>query len=131
VVQHGNDALESADSNWAIVTPKPAIPPGAPQGLVSVFVPALAESPAHVELSWAINSETDIAGYNVYRSEQEGGPGVRLNRELLLTPAFRDMNAVPGRHYLYTVTAVDRSGNESPATAPVAGGVPDEHGPSQ
>ena len=131
VVQHGNDALESAESNWATVTPKPAIPPEAPQGLVSVFVPALGESPAHVELSWAINPETDIAGYNVYRSEREGAPGVRLNQELLITPAFRDMNSVPGRHYLYTVTAVDRSGNESPASAPVAGGVPDERGPSQ
>lgn len=130
VVQHGNDALESADSNWATVAPKPAIPPGAPQGLVAVFVPGLVESPAHVELSWAINPETDIAGYNVYRSEQEGAPGVRLNQELLIPPAFRDMNAVSGRRYLYTVTAVDRSGNESPASAPVAGGVPGEHGPS-
>jgi len=131
VVPHGNDALESSDSNWATVTPKPAIPPGAPQGLVTVIVPALGDSPAHVELSWAINPETDIAGYNVYRSEQEGIPGLRLNQELLLTPAFRDMNAVSGRRYSYTVTAVDRSGNESPASVAVEGGVPDEHGPSQ
>lgn len=131
VVQHGNDALESEDSNWATVTPKPALPPGAPQGLVSVFVPAIAESPGHVELSWAINPENDIAGYNVYRSEQEGVSGPRLNQELLLTPAFRDMNAVPGRRYLYTVTAMDRTGNESPASTAVEGGVPDEHGPSQ
>jgi fibronectin type 3 domain-containing protein len=84
-----------------------------------------------VELSWAINPETDIAGYNVYRSEQEGIPGLRLNQELLLTPAFRDMNAMSGRRYSYTVTAVDRSGNESPASVAVEGGVPDEHGPSQ
>lgn len=87
-------------------------------------VPAESETPAHLELSWAINSETDIAGYNVYRSEQEGTPGTRLNTEVLLTPAFRDMNAVPGRLYFYSVTAVDRTGNESAASAAVSGSVP-------
>ena len=52
--------------------------------------------------------------------------GTRLNPELLLTPAFRDMNAVPGHRYFYTVTAVDRSGNESPASAAASGDVPAE-----
>ncbi len=36
------------------------------------------------------------------------------------------MNAVPSRRYLYTVTAVDRSGNESAASAAVSGTVPAE-----
>jgi fibronectin type 3 domain-containing protein len=91
-----------------------------------VFVPATGNVPAHLELSWAINSETDIAGYNVYRTEQVDFPGTRVNAELLLTPAFRDMNAVPGRRYSYSVTAVDRSGNESPASAAVVAGIPSE-----
>jgi hypothetical protein len=119
--------IESGDSNLASVTPKDTFPPAAPQGLVVVFVPLVGEAPAHIELSWAINSETDIAGYNVYRSEQDGALGTRLNPELLLTPVFRDMNAVSGRRYLYTVTAVDRYGNESPAGAAAAGGVPVEN----
>jgi hypothetical protein len=127
VAQYANGVIESGDSNLARVTPNDMFPPAAPQGLVVVFVPSVGEAPAHIDLSWAINSETDIAGYNVYRSEQEGAPGTRLNSELLLTPAFRDMNAVPGRRYLYTVTAVDRSGNESPASAAAPGGVPVEN----
>jgi hypothetical protein len=126
VAKYPDVALESADSNRVTVTPKDIFPPVAPQGLVVVYVPAVGGTPAHMELSWAINPETDIAGYNVYRSEQEGVPGRRLNPELLLTPAFRDMNAVPGRRYLYTVTAVDRAGNESPASAAASGGVPVE-----
>lgn len=127
VARYSSGAIESGDSNLAKVTPIDIFPPAAPQGLVVVFVPPVGEAPAHLELSWAINSETDIAGYNVYRSEQDGAPGTRLNPELLLTPAFRDMNAVPGRRYLYTVTAVDRSGNESPAGAAAPGGVPVEN----
>jgi fibronectin type 3 domain-containing protein len=86
--------------------------------------------PAHLEISWAISPETDIAGYNVYRSEQDGVPGTRLNSDLLLTPAFRDMNAGPGRHYVYTATAVDRAGNESQASAPASGSVPVEGQPA-
>ena len=130
VTQNPSGVIESADSNLATVTPHDVFPPAAPQGLVVVFVPSVGEAPAHIELSWAINSETDIAGYNVYRSEQEGAPGTRLNPDLLLTPAFRDMNAVSGRRYLYRVTAVDRSGNESPASAAAPGGVPAENQPA-
>ena len=130
VVRYPNGVIESGDSNLARMTPSDVFPPTAPQGLVVVFVPPVGGAPAHIELSWAINSETDIAGYNVYRSEQEGAPGTSLNPELLLTPVFRDMNAVPGRRYLYTVTAVDRSGNESPASAAAPGGVPAENQPA-
>jgi hypothetical protein len=127
---HGNVNLESDDSNVVTVTPKDVFPPSAPQGLVIVFVPAQTDSSASLDLSWAISPETDVAGYNVYRSEQVGIPGQRLNAEPLITPAFRDMNAVPGHRYFYTVTAVDRSGNESPASAVVSSGVPAESSPA-
>jgi hypothetical protein len=129
VVHYSGVTLESAESDLLIVSPKDIFPPAAPQGLVAVYVPAAGGVPAHLELSWSINLETDIAGYNVYRSEEPGSPGTRVNADLLLTPAFRDMNAVPGRRYSYSVTAVDRSGNESPAGASVVAGVPSE-GPS-
>lgn len=123
--------LESADSNSVIVMPKDIFPPTAPEGLLVVLVSAQTDAPASLDLSWAISPETDIAGYNLYRSNQVGIPGQRLNAEPLLTPAFRDMNAVPGQRYFYTVTAVDRSGNESPASTPVSGGVPAENSPAQ
>ena len=124
--QYPAATLESADSNLAIVTPRDIFPPAAPQGLVAVLVTAQGNVPAHIELSWAISPETDLAGYNVYRADQAGAPATRLNTELLLTPAFRDMNVQPGRVYFYTVTALDSSGNESPASAVVSGGEPAE-----
>lgn len=126
----GVEALESADSNLVLVTPRDVFPPAAPQGLVIAMLPQQAETAAHLELSWAVSPETDIAGYNVYRSEQAGTAGARLNTDLLLTPAFRDMNVQPGHRYFYTVTAVDRSGNESPLSEAVSGGAPAESQPN-
>jgi hypothetical protein len=126
IAQYPGETLESADSRWISVTVRDTNPPTAPQGIVIVFVPAAGESPSYLELSWAINPETNVVGYNVYRSEQESATGTRLNPELLLTPAFQDMNAAPGRRYFYTATAVDRSGNESAPSAATSGGVPAE-----
>jgi hypothetical protein len=124
VVRYPGVELESLDSNFATITPKDIFPPPAPQNLVVAFVPAVDGTPPYLDLSWSSSTATDVAGYNVYRSEEPSRTGARLNSELLLTPAFRDMNAVLGRVYSYTVTAVDRSGNESPASAPVSGSIP-------
>ena len=102
------------------------LPPAAPENLVAVSVPAQPGEPAHIELSWQISPEPDVAGYNLYRSGQDGVPGTRQNMELLLTPAFRDMNVVSGGRYSYSVTALDRSGNESSTGTAVSGEVPAE-----
>ena len=124
--QYSAEGLESADSNLVVITPRDTFPPAAPQGLIAVLVPAQGNAPAHIELSWAISPETDLAGYNIYRTEQAGVQPTQLNTELLLTPAFRDMNVQPGRVYFYTVTAVDSSGNESTSSAVASGSVPVE-----
>jgi hypothetical protein len=124
IVQYEDVQVESADSNPVTVTPQNTFPPEAPQGLLVVFVPAQNGAPAYFDLSWSISPDNDIAGYNIYRTEQEGAPGNKLNPQLLLTPAFRDMNVVRGHHYFYTVTAVDRAGNQSPASAAASGEMP-------
>lgn len=126
VVEYSSEEVESSDSNPASITVRDIVPPVAPRGLEVVFVPAEGDTPAHLELSWAINPETDIAGYNVYRTEAQGELGTRVNPELLPTPAFRDMSTLAGHAYFYTVTAVDRSGNESPRSTAVSGEVPAE-----
>lgn len=120
VVTADSTTVESGDSVPVVVTPRDVFPPAAPQELVAVFVPAVAGSPAHVELSWSISPETDLAGYRVYRSEQDEGRGELLTRELLLAPAFRDMSVSLEHRYVYRVTAVDRAGNESETSAQAA-----------
>lgn len=128
--QYAAEALESTDSNLVVLTPRDTFPPAAPQGLIAVLVPAQGNVLPHIELSWGISPETDLAGYNVYRTEQAGVQPTRLNAELLLTPAFRDMNVQHGRVYFYTVTAVDSSGNESSSSAAVSGDVPADSHPT-
>jgi hypothetical protein len=112
--------LESSDSPMAIVTPKDTFPPAAPQGIVAVIQLGATVGSVAVELSWSINVESDLAGYRVYRSEQEGVRGVLLAPELLPSPAYRDNSVQVGQHYWYTATAVDRAGNESPPSLAVA-----------
>jgi hypothetical protein len=117
VAQYSAAAVESADSEAVQITPRDIFPPAVPRDLAAVFVPAAGENPANVELSWAISTETDLAGYHVYRKQNSAAPG-RLDSDLLLTPTFRDMSVLIGSQYSYTVTAVDRAGNESgPSTA--------------
>jgi hypothetical protein len=116
VVSAGGNLLESGDSAVAVVTPKDTFPPAAPQGLVAAVLPR-ENGTATVDLSWAIGTEPDLAGYRVYRSEQEGVRGQLLTPELLATPAYRDTGVPSGKRYWYTVAAVDRAGNESAPSA--------------
>ena len=119
--------VESSDSAPLILTPKDIFPPAAPQRLVAVPMrneQATGNGGGVIELSWDINQETDLQGYYVYRSEQPGTTGERITKSLLLTPTFRDNNAMPGKQYTYRVTAVDRSGNESQLSSPVTAAVP-------
>ena len=112
-VQFGSETVESAESAPAIVTARDIFPPATPLGLETVVVPATKGTPASVELTWTINTEPDLAGYNVYRSESVDMPGLELNKEPLSAPTFHDMSVLPGKTYYYRVGAVDRSGNES------------------
>jgi hypothetical protein len=113
-------ALESNDSTPAITTPRDIFPPAVPQGLVAAVIVGSPTNAPEVDLSWSINLETDLAGYRVYRSEQEGTPGQLVTADLLLSPAYRDNSVEPGHRYWYSVTSMDRSGNESALSAPVA-----------
>jgi hypothetical protein len=119
VLVEGN-ALESSDSTPAILSPRDTFPPAAPQNLVAAVLSGRTPGSVLVDLSWSINLETDLAGYRVYRSEQQDTHGVLITPDLLLAPAYRDTSVEPGHRYWYSVTAVDRAGNESDASAAVS-----------
>jgi hypothetical protein len=124
VVAYKSGSVESEDSNVLNVTPRDTFAPAMPENIAVTATPSKGSTAAHVDLSWAISSESDLLGYNVYRSDTESGPGTRVNATPLATPAYRDNSVVAGAQYFYRVTAVDRAGNESAPSAPVAVTVP-------
>ena len=120
VISENGSTLESSDSAPGIVTPKDLFAPAVPQSVVAAPIVGSTTNAPEVDLSWSINTEADLAGYRVYRSEAQSTPGQLLTQDLLLSPVYRDTSVQPGHTYWYSVTAVDRSGNESPHSAPVA-----------
>jgi hypothetical protein len=84
--------------------------------------------PAELTITWTTESELDIIGFNLLRSESEDGPFVRINEELI--PPASDPN-VGGEHsyvdgdvasgvtYYYKLESIDRQGN-STVSEPIA-----------
>ncbi|HVO63124.1 MAG TPA: hypothetical protein VMT53_19495 [Terriglobales bacterium] len=86
-------------------------PPAAPNGLQAVASGG-GQQP-FIDLTWAPNTESDLAGYYVYR-RQGAGEWAKITPEPVQTPTYRDNNVIRGTEYEYLVSAVDLRGNESP-----------------
>jgi hypothetical protein len=71
-----------------------------------------------VELSWNPGSETDLAGYQVYRSDDAAGPWVASGGRVTATSSTVTGLSNDVASY-FTVTSVDVAGNESTRAAPV------------
>ncbi len=80
--------------------------PTAPSGLITNIVTD------GVNLNWDANSESDLAGYNVYRWEWDSD-WYKINENLITTTTYTDTNVIPGESYGYGITAIDKNGNES------------------
>ena len=117
----GSAQVEGDDSPPVQVMAHDVFPPKPPTGLQAVFS-GPGQKP-FIDLVWAGNGEADLAGYNVYRHEAGSEP-VKINTELVKTPAFRDSDVVPGHQYFYSISAVDARGNESPRSEEASEAVP-------
>ena len=80
--------------------------PRLPKGLVAIA------GDNRVTLSWSESGETDLAGYNVYRSVT-GGAGYHLLASGVMINGFIDSTASNGTTYHYVITASDEAANES------------------
>jgi len=113
--------VESLDSNQLALAPVDIYPPAAPEN------PSIGPAPGRLSIFWVANSETDLAGYYVYRSTD---PNLPKDKWLKLTPTlytkttFTDQNVEAGRNYYYYVVAVDNSGNRSPPSEVAFDAVP-------
>jgi hypothetical protein len=108
----GGAQVESLNSNAVAVQPRDLFAPAPPER------PSIAPDPSFGRLAifFAANKETDIAGYNIYRSTDPNLPKqnwTKLNPELLTRTNFRDEKVESGKTYYYYIVAVDNAGNVS------------------
>ncbi len=103
--------IESAESAPACVEVKDVFPPAPPTGL------SVLAQDADVEVSWSPSPEDDLKTYRLYR--QSAGPPQRVAEIARGTTSLRDKPPA-GAVSIYTLTAVDANGNESPPSAPVS-----------
>ncbi len=79
----------------------------APNGLVS------RTGDLSVVLHWDKNTETNLAGYRVYRSLNSSGPYSLRTTSLLTDPGFCDLTVSNGQTNYYQITAVTSTSQES------------------
>jgi Domain of unknown function (DUF4082) len=91
----------------AAVTVKGAAVTGVNFTAIGAPVPA----PHSVTLDWAASTSSNIVGYNVYRGRTPGGPYAQI--AFVGGTSYVDTSVSPGQTYVYVVTAVDASNNES------------------
>jgi hypothetical protein len=114
-------SIEGEDTPTIRVFADDVFPPAVPAGLQAVFS-GVGQAP-FIDLIWSPGTENDLAGYNIYRRERDGRQ-VKLNQEPVKLPAYRDSSVQPGKEYIYTVSAVDLRGNESPHSGEASERVP-------
>jgi hypothetical protein len=114
----GNTSLESVFiDSMSILTVNggdDVFPPASPSGLAAVG------SDGTVVLDWDDNGESDLGGYEVYRSQSSGGPYTKLTASPISTSSYQDNAVTNETAYYYVVTAVDLSANESAASTEVS-----------
>jgi predicted phage tail protein len=101
--------VESLNSNSLPVAPRDTFPPTPPSGI------SLAAAPGRISIFFRVNPESDIAGYNIYRSTDPNLPKdwTKLNQALLSRTTYLDERVEPGQKYYYYLRAVDQAGNVS------------------
>lgn len=103
-------------------------PPAAPKGLEAVATAGENGAAPAIDLSWLPNTETDLAGYIVYRAEKDAAGATtnwqRVSAQPVVGPGYHDSSVQPGHIYIYAVTAVDRDGRESPRSPEASDTVP-------
>lgn len=76
-----------------------------------------------VTLSWQ-DSDSEVAGYNVYRGTTSGGPYTKVNSSVDKNNAYTDASVAGGRNYFYVVSSVDSAGAQSGYSSEVMAIVP-------
>ncbi len=98
-------ANESLRTKGTIVVPRDLVAPPAPENVKAVV------DTAGVRITWDPVGVSDLAGYNVYRSDIPTGTAVKLTSTPILETSFRDPEGKAGLYY--RVSSLDTSGHEN------------------
>ena len=96
---------------------KDVFPPDVPTGLAAVASEGENGAGPAIDLSWQPGTEADLAGYIVYRREDDGAWQRISPPQPVVGPAFHDAQVQRGHTYHYAVSAVDQGGHESARSA--------------
>ena len=71
-------------------------------------------------LAWNANSETDLAGYKIYKATSSGAYGAPVATLPKTTTSYTVTGLQTGTTYFFAITAYDNTGNESPPSGEVS-----------
>jgi hypothetical protein len=77
--------------------------------------------PDRLRVTWTPSASPDAARYNIYRSQNSGGPYVLANVDPVNHSLFLNTGLSSTTKYFYKASTVDRSGNESALSAASSG----------
>jgi hypothetical protein len=113
-------AAPSAPTQSAVTAPPPP-PPTPPSPLPVATTPSsTAPKTASATVSWNANTESDLAGYRIYVGTRSGSYGFAGPFEVTSRTSFTIQNLPVGATYFFSVSAFDKSGNESAKSAEVS-----------
>ncbi len=104
IITESQDGTESPSVKTCGVPGEDMFPPLTPTGLLTT------PGNAQVSLAWAANTETDLAGYNVYRATtNEPNAFTKINSATVTQPFYSDTTVTNSTRYYYCVTSYDNS----------------------
>jgi len=119
VVSDSPPLSESDNSEVIEILAKDSFAPVVPSGLVSIATEDF------ISISWDAILEKDLAGYRVWRKMEGEDEYISLTPLPIQENAFNDTNVEKNKRYYYAVTALDKSGNESPKSESVSQAIKD------
>ena len=113
-------AAPSTPTQSSVTTPPP--PPPSPTAPLPVATTPSSTAPktASATVSWNANTESDLAGYRIYVGTRSGSYGFAGPFEVTNRTNFTIQNLPVGATYFFSVSAFDKSGNESAKSAEVS-----------
>lgn len=104
-----NTAIATIGANSGTVT----IAGGGVTRTVNVTLTLNAAATSSATLTWTANTESDVAGYNIYRSTTSGIYGSPIATLQGTVTSYVATGLQPGTTYFFVLTAYDNAGNES------------------